>query len=647
MALGLDSFEHRILKRVFANFALLFLAYYCYELIMATTRAAAAAELVFWGSGIFLNGAALAVCVGLLSHKDCLLPVGVVFTLANVALRQAAVFFVPENMAASAVSALVYPMAALGLGFYTRRAWIPVAVSLYILASFLLVHFAFPSFFFRHGMPASPGEIAILRSALKVLVMGLLTAVIISSLNQLLYASRQHKQEYFKKLSHYDQETGLPNIRELSVVTNGKIERTDTESSVLVLAGIRIVKLEELSERLGYENMVNWLLRFSSELTASLDLWRRGTSGTGADETFQLFRLESSLLIFPVEVPKELYADASKLCEAWTKIVLDVLRAEHIESLIDFYGAVTAYPDDGKTSSELLNNVLNILHRSTADLRTVFIPFNASAFDQYLRKERLKEQMTSDSFASEVFTVFQPKVSTRDGTCREFEALGRWKNPILGLISPGEFIPLAEQIGTIGVATKKSLEDVLRFIERSREAGFERIKVSFNLSPALISGDYLTALAAWIHNNRLGQSLEIEITEGILLNTTTELEQDFAIIRETGVSFAIDDFGTGYSNLSYLQKFNADVIKIDKSFIDRIPADEKSVNLIKAIILMIRAFGMTCVAEGVETEAQLEFLREAGCDLIQGYYYSKPIPADDAIRFMEMRNAKEALHEET
>ena len=290
--------------------------------------------------------------------------------------------------------------------------------------------------------------------------------------------------------------------------------------------------------------------------------------------------------------------------------------------------------------------MLNILHRSTSEQRTVFIPFNASSFDQYLRKERLKEQMTSDSFASEVFTLFQPKVSARDGTCREFEALGRWKNPILGLISPGEFIPLSEQIGTIGVATRKSLADVQRFIEQCRESGFDRVKVSFNLSPALISRDYLTALAAWIQNNGLGESLEIEITEGILLNSTTELEQDFAVIKETGVSFAIDDFGTGYSNLSYLQKFNADVIKIDKSFIDRLPSDEKSVNLIKAIILMVRAFGMTCVAEGVETEPQLDFLREAGCDLIQGYYYSKPIAADDAIRFMEIRNAKEVRDEE-
>lgn len=641
MTYELDSFEHRILKRIYADFAILFLAYYCFELALAWTRASPPSELFFRASGIALNGMAIASCCLLRKHHEWLLPAGIVFTLLNVVLRQTSVFFVSESVSGAAVSSLIYPLAVLGLGFYTRRFWIPVAVAGYILASFLIVHVAFPSFFFRTGLPLSRSEMTLTETALKVLVMELITAIIISSLNQLLYASRQRKQEYFKKLSHYDQETGLPNIRELSVVTGEKIAKTDAETSVLVLAGIRIVKIEELSERLGYENMVNWLLRFSGELTASMDLWRRGISGTRDDEPIQLFRLESSLLIFPIEIPKLLYANAAALSEAWTKLVIDVLRAEHIESLIDFYGAITAWPDDGNTSAELLNNLLNILHRSTVDQRTAFIPFNASSFDQYLRKERLKEQMTSDSFATEVFTVFQPKVSATDGTCREFEALGRWKNPILGLISPGEFIPLAEQIGAIGVATRKTLSDTQNFIARCREAGYEKIKVSFNLSPALISRDYLTALAAWIKTSELGDSLEIEITEGILLNTTTELEQDFAVIKETGVSFAIDDFGTGYSNLSYLQKFCADVIKIDKSFIDRLPSDEKSVNLIKAIILMIRAFGMTCVAEGVETAAQLEFLQEAGCDLIQGYYYAKPLEGEEAIRFMAKQD-KEA-----
>jgi EAL domain-containing protein (putative c-di-GMP-specific phosphodiesterase class I) len=634
-----DVFENRILARIYTSFACIFTLFYAWEFSFSLYGGAPLRVSALLAGGFFLNAAALAIRFipgGILRR---VLPAGIAFTVMNILLRQITLLLTETDPARFAIESMIYPFAILALSFYTRKFRVSVAVSAYILLSFILVQFIFPRLFFENAVLALPSESKIVIESFELLLIGLVSALVLISMNQILYTSRQNKQRYFQKLSHYDQETGLPNIRELSAATTAKISETNTGNSVLVLAGLRIVKLDELSEKLGYENMINWLMRFSAELSASLDLWVRGLSGSKDQEMLQLYRLESSLLIFPVILPKNLYDAMSPLSETWARLVLDVLRKEHIESLVDFYGAFTAYPADGASSSELLNNLLNVLHRSTPDQRTTFIPFSESSFDQYLRKERLKEQMGSDSFGAEVYTVFQPKVSVLDETCHEFEALGRWKNPILGLISPGEFIPLAEQIGAIGVATRKTLEDTKQFIERCRADGLGETKVSFNLSPALISRDYLTTLSAWIQNNNLGANLEVEITEGILLNSTTELEQDFAIIKETGCSFAIDDFGTGYSNLSYLQHFNAEVIKIDKCFVDRVPADSKSCNLIQAIVLMVKAFGMICVAEGVENEAQLDFLREAGCDLIQGYHFAKPLDGEAARDFMRARNS--------
>ena len=137
-------------------------------------------------------------------------------------------------------------------------------------------------------------------------------------------------------------------------------------------------------------------------------------------------------------------------------------------------------------------------------------------------------------------------------------------------------------------------------------------------------------LREWIIKNDVGAWIEIEITEGVLVNMDQLLEEDFRLLRETGATFAIDDFGTGYSNLSYLQRFEAEVMKVDKSFIDGLPHDETNGKLVSTILQMATTFGMKSVAEGVETAEQLAFLTKAGCDLIQGYYFSRPLSLEDA-----------------
>lgn len=637
-----DLFEYRLLTKGFYGTAMLFAFNGLASLDQVFTGERLSVAAIWIIIGIAINLAAIALrAIG--GNKRINIQIaGTVLVALNFAFNLFPAFFPQRAELGMLIRPILYPYIIIAAGFFSRSKWVPPTLAAIVLTGFAGVHVVFPKYFFPAENVMSGWNSPLVRESAKLLVTGLAAAVLLSALLRQLYEHRQKKQNYIKKISHYDQETGLPNIRELSGEIESQLGKINGTDAVLVLAGIRLIKLEEMSEKLGYENMINWILRFSGEFSASIDLWIRGIDDGANDRPVQLYRLESSLLIFPIIVPANVYRTMTHLSDVWEKTLVEVLRAEHIESLVDFYGAFTAAPDDGNASAELLNNLLNVLHRSTPDQKNRFIPFNASAFDLYLRKERLKEQMLSDSFENEIYAVFQPKVSAKDESCEEFEALARWKNPILGLISPGDFIPIAEQVDTMGILTKKILKDTRAFIEARTAAGRQGVKIAFNLSPTLISRDYLISLAGWIKDNKLGKSLEIEITEGILLNTTKETEEDFAMLKELGVSFAIDDFGTGYSNLSYLQRFNAEVIKIDKSFIDGIPESEKSAHLVKAMILMAQTFEMKVVAEGVENERQMLFLREAGCDLIQGYYYSRPLESALALEWLEKRPQRQS-----
>jgi EAL domain-containing protein (putative c-di-GMP-specific phosphodiesterase class I) len=278
-----------------------------------------------------------------------------------------------------------------------------------------------------------------------------------------------------------------------------------------------------------------------------------------------------------------------------------------------------------------VRNVLTALHRSSEGDKARFIPFDSEAYERYLRTEHIEEQMLSKTFSTEISAVFQPKISVATGRCVGFEALARWHNPILGNISPGEFIPIAERNRAISEITNKIVADTKHFIDVLGEQTSGPVRIAFNLSPILLNETLLAEITHMIIASKLGNWLEIEITEGVLLGITHEIETAFTRLKKAGVTFAVDDFGTGYSNLAYLQSFEAEVIKIDKRFIDGIPKDEKNANLVRAILQLTHSLGMKSVAEGVEYAEQAQFLADEKCDQIQGYFYSKPLIAADAL----------------
>ncbi|MGZ4960506.1 MAG: putative bifunctional diguanylate cyclase/phosphodiesterase, partial [Methylomonas sp.] len=292
---------------------------------------------------------------------------------------------------------------------------------------------------------------------------------------------------------------------------------------------------------------------------------------------------------------------------------------------------ITLYPNDAKTSDELIKNADQAMYVSKSNGRNCFSYFTRSMQDN--AQARLK--LTSDlrtAVAQKQFELFyQPIVDLSTGKIHKAEALIRWNHPARGIVSPADFIPIAEENGLIIEMGDWIFKEAANFAKHISKATNQAFQISVNKSPIqfnerLKGEDWLAYL------NDIGlqpKQIVVEITEGLLLNLDATVRSRLLEFRDAGIEVAIDDFGTGYSSLSYLHKFDIDYLKIDQSFTKNIQSGSSEMAICEAIILMAHKLGLKVIAEGVETEDQRNLLAAAGCDLAQGYLYSKPLPAKD------------------
>ena len=229
----------------------------------------------------------------------------------------------------------------------------------------------------------------------------------------------------------------------------------------------------------------------------------------------------------------------------------------------------------------------------------------------------------------ELEMYYQPKVALQDGRIVGAEALIRWRHPDRGFVPPSDFIPLAEENGLILPIGEWLLRDVCRKIRNWRDAGVNPPCVAINLSGRQFQRQNLPDMIALAIADAGIQSgdIELELTEGTIMSNAEANIEMLVMLKRMGLSIAIDDFGTGYSSLSYLKRFPVDVLKIDYSFVRDIATDSNSAELVRGVIGMAHGLKLVVVAEGVETPEQLVFLRQHGCDMMQGYLFSKPLPA--------------------
>jgi EAL domain-containing protein (putative c-di-GMP-specific phosphodiesterase class I) len=252
---------------------------------------------------------------------------------------------------------------------------------------------------------------------------------------------------------------------------------------------------------------------------------------------------------------------------------------------------------------------------------------NDNALEKVVFETDLRRAMEKEEF----FLVFQPQLELKEGSITGVEALLRWKHDVLGIISPAQFIPLAEETGLIVPIGRWVLDEACKQLKRWHNSGFDKLTVAVNVSAKQFEkSDIVDTVYSVLQKNNLDPKyLQLELTENIVMKNRDRFLHTFHEFRKLGINVAIDDFGTGFSSLSYLKKFDVNQLKIDKSFVKEICMDYRDEAITAAIISMAHSLNLDVLAEGVETEEQLLVLKNQNCDKIQGYYFSRPEKAEE------------------
>ena len=343
------------------------------------------------------------------------------------------------------------------------------------------------------------------------------------------------------------------------------------------------------------------------------------------ENVYQSDRLDEFLLIFR-DMPNidgvELRAD---------QVVDEVSRPHEPPADDVMFGCsmgTAVFPYHGETREELLGNA-DIALIESERIRTPHVVYTDAMGDRYRERLSLEAELKAAIQGGfEQFSLhYQPFVD-RDRRITGAEALIRWNHPAAGLISPARFIPIAEETGSIRFIGQWTLYRACRQLKSWHSDGHEDLNISINLSPSQFKQiDLVERIDGILDSVRLkGTSLKLELTETTIMDDPEDAILTMNHLRDQGITLSLDDFGTGYSSLSYLRRFPIDTLKIDRSFVTDVDTNPANQEIVKAMIAMATSFGMQTLAEGVEREEELDFLFDLGCDQIQGFYFSKPVP---------------------
>ena len=320
--------------------------------------------------------------------------------------------------------------------------------------------------------------------------------------------------------------------------------------------------------------------------------------------------------------------------------VLDALKVQISHEGRDFYlGAsigISVYPHDGDSSDVLLQHADVAMYRAKANGRNGFqnylVEMGAQARDRMTIESALRVALERQQFTLH----YQPQVDGVSGRIVGVEALLRWQHPLLGNVSPARFIPVAEETGLIIPIGEWVLRTAVAQAKAWHEAGHIGLSVAVNMSAKQFQQDVPALVREVLHDAGLpAHYLELELTESVLMHDTKATIETMRQLKNVGVRLALDDFGTGYSSLSYLKRFPIDVLKIDQSFTFEVTSDDGAASITRAIIAMARSLNMTTVAEGVETCEQLAYLVALGCDVMQGFHISRPVPNEQITALLD------------
>ena len=420
-------------------------------------------------------------------------------------------------------------------------------------------------------------------------------------------------------LSQHDALTDLPNKALLNDRVRQAVhaaERTDAKFALMILDLDHFKYVNDsLGHAVGDELLRAIAIRLAGCLRAVDTVSRRG-----GDEF---------IILLPQVASTEAVAQlADKLIDSVsTNYEIAGTRLQATFSM-----GICVFPDDGRDHETLLRNADAAMYRAKQSGRNRYQFYSADIGDLILARHALEKHLRQ-SLDQGAFSVFyQPKIDARQGRLIGVEALVRWHDHNGDLVSPAGFIPLAEETGLIVPLGKYVLLEACRQCRRWLEMGIAPLRIAVNISAAQFAATDFTEMVQTIlaEAGLQPSSLELEITEGTMLIDTDHTRRVLGELKHIGISVAIDDFGTGYSSLSYLKRFPVDVLKVDQSFVRDLLTDSNDAAIVAAIVSLSRSLGLQLVAEGVEREEQVERLMALGCDVMQGFLFAHPMPAETA-----------------
>ncbi|MCC2954081.1 EAL domain-containing protein [Massilia sp. IC2-477] len=344
---------------------------------------------------------------------------------------------------------------------------------------------------------------------------------------------------------------------------------------------------------------------------------------------------EFLVLLHPCEGERQAASVAARIVEAFA---VPFLIADELHAVGASIG-ISMYPRDGQDAETLVRHSDIAMYAGKNEGKGQYRFFDPALSNSLNSRARLKQRMLEAIERDQFLLYYQPRVDARSGELLSMEALVRWQHPELGLVPPGEFIPLAESTGLIRRIGDLVIDKACAQLAAWREAGIVLVPVSINVSPKqFLRGGVQRHLSSAMARHRIPASLiEVEITESAMMGDHEEILAELAALRALGVKLHVDDFGTGYSSLSQLQRLRMDVLKVDRAFTMELGNSKEGKVFFQAIVSMAHALGMSVVAEGVETAEQLDILRALDCNEVQGYYIARPVPAPDMQAMMAQR----------